>query len=107
VCWWTAYDCLKRGWRIWTWRLRIPHDDREAVRRQWRPFLDRAPQGKDFRERLERVLLPRFQAADQVATHYSHAYRGAYVLAYFLATVAVFVTLLGTLPFVPHDLRRG
>ena len=103
LCWWTAYDCLKRGWRIWTWRVRIPLEDRDAVLKSWKPFLERAPEGGGFRERLESVLLPRYHAADQVATHYSHAYRSAYALAYFLATFAVFVSLFGTLPFIPHD----
>jgi hypothetical protein len=102
-CWWTAYDCLKRGWRIWTWRVRIPLEDRDAVLKSWKPFLERAPEGGGFRERLESVLLPRYHAAGQVATYYSHAYRSAYALAYFLATFAVFVSLFGTLPFIPHD----
>lgn len=101
---WTAYDNLKHGLRFWTWRRRIQLSDLELARRHWRPFLDRAPHGTDYRERLERVLLPRFQAAGQIATYYSHAYRSAYVLAYAMATLAVFVSLFGTLPFLHLEL---
>ncbi|TBW40397.1 hypothetical protein EYW49_04225 [Siculibacillus lacustris] len=102
-CAWVAYDCLRRGWAFWRWRWSgIRFHDLDATRDRWRPFLDRAPRGAGFARRLETVLLPRFHAADQIATRHAHAYRSAYVLAYMLATFAVAVTLFSTLPFVPH-----
>ena len=107
VCRWTAYNALKIGWAFWRWRPTIPLDDINAVRDDWGPFLDRAPDGDGFRERLERILLPRFHAADQIATYYSHAYRSAYVLAYTLSTLAVGVTLVSTLPLLPRDGMAG
>jgi hypothetical protein len=93
-CWWTAYDALKRGRRFWTWRLSIKLDSLEDVAAHWRSFLDCAPDGEGFRARLEAVLLPRYYAADHVATRISHVYRSAYVLSYLFAVISVFVATL-------------
>jgi hypothetical protein len=96
------YDCFKRGWRFWTWRPRIRLIHKQA-RQNWDSFRERAPNGHDFSERLESVLRPRHFAADALATHYGHAYRSVYLLGYVLAMAALTITLIGTLPFVPHE----
>src|SRR5207244_10304403 len=45
----------------------------------------------DLGERIIGILLPRTAWADTLAIHYSHLYRSAYVLAYALAALAVFI----------------
>jgi hypothetical protein len=51
------------------------------------------------------VLLPRFVWADALAVHFSHLYRSAYVLTYFLSAVAVFIALGGV--FVESVEQKG
>ena len=107
TCWWTAYDALKRGWRFWTWRLSIKLDSPDDVAARWRAFLDCAPDGEGFRARIEDVLLPRYYAADHVATRIAHVYRSAYVLTYLFAVLSVFVATLAAvvaLQGVPDEL---
>ncbi len=89
ICPWFPYDALKRGLQRMRWE--IPMDTRAETAASWKPFLDDALDDADFRARLQNVLLPRFHAADHVATYYSHAYRSTYVLAYALAALSVTV----------------
>ena len=49
--------------------------------------------GRELTERLRQILLPRYIWADALAVHYSYLYRTAYILAYLLSAVAVFVGL--------------
>ncbi len=89
ICPWFPYDALKRGLQRMRWE--IPMDTRAETAASWKPFLDDALDDADFRARLQNILLPRFHAADHVATYYSHAYRSTYVLAYALAALSVTV----------------
>ena len=52
-------------------------------------------------ERMLTVLAPRYVWADTLAVHFSHCYRSAYVIAYLLGALAVFIALVGI--FVPQD----
>ncbi len=69
--------------------------------RNWDSFLASAPAAANLRERIGAVLAPRHAWADTLAVHYSHLYRSAYVLCYFLSAVAVFIAL-GTV-FIHDD----
>src|SRR5207249_3455070 len=74
-------------------RLSIAYRSFDERRRDWDAFLQSAPDAKDLRERITGIVLPRFIWADTLAVHYSHLYRSAYVLAYALSAVAVFIAL--------------
>lgn len=71
----------------------------------WDRFLGAAPEVEDLRERLRQVLLPRFVWADALAVYFSHRYRSAYILAYLLSSVAVFIGLVGA--FVENFYIKG
>lgn len=97
-CRWTAYDWLKRGWKFWQWRFPLhaaqPHKDHL----DWSDFIEAAPQGGGHTDRIRTILYPRYAIANNLATHFSHVYRSAYVMIYLLAVVAVAIALIGTLP---------
>jgi len=99
LCIWFAYKWLTQMFRVWTWRPWVSLNDETAVRKDWDSFLQAMPPESDLRDRFERILLPRFTAADALASWYAHAYRSAYVLAYIFAVAAVGLALLG---FVIH-----
>jgi hypothetical protein len=87
----SAYDVLCRlaGGRLPRFAL-IQRSPTERAH-DWSAFLQSAPQVNDLREGLIGILLPRAAWADALAVHYSHLFRSAYVLAYALAALAVFV----------------
>jgi Protein of unknown function (DUF4231) len=62
---------------------------------EWEPFFHAAPLAENLTERLRQILLPRYVWADALAVRYSYLYRTAYILAYLLSAVAVFVGLKG------------
>jgi hypothetical protein len=104
-CHFPAYDFLKRSANLQRPRAVIrarPFQDQCA---DWNPFLDATPEATHLRERLKTMLLPRFVWADSLAVHFSHMYRSAYVLTYFLSAVAVFIALGGV--FVGTVDRKG
>jgi hypothetical protein len=92
---WVCYDNFKVGlFRPWKWRLSHPCPSVEEVRRQWaEEYLATAPEGGGFRERLDQILLPRFAAADALATYYGARYRGVYIMGYLLSAFAVLLAL--------------
>jgi len=65
----------------------------EDVKRAWTPFLAALPEQVGFTKRIREILLPRFAAADTLATIYGHRYRRAYVLAYLFSACAVLAAL--------------
>jgi hypothetical protein len=89
-----AYDGLRRVATRRLPRLFVPHTPFDQRRHDWDAFLQSAPDATDMAERVTNVLLPRFIWADTLAVHFSHLYRSAYVLAYFLSALAVFIALL-------------
>jgi len=99
--WFSAYDALRRvarGLMPRLWLLQPSFDERC---RDWDSFLASAPAAANLREHIGAVLVPRHAWADTLAVHYSHLYRGAYVLCYFLSALAVFIAL-GTV-FIHDD----
>jgi hypothetical protein len=94
-CYFPVYDFLMRISTLQRPRAVIHARSFESRYMDWDEFLDAAPAATDLRDRLRRVLLPRFIWADTLAVHFSHLYRSAYVLAYFLSAVAVFIGLGG------------
>jgi len=50
--------------------------------------------GDGFRDRLQSKLRARWETADNVANHYAHRFRSAYVLNFLLAALAVLLGLL-------------
>ena len=86
---WVAYDWIKSLPHVRRCRFRKKLDGEEDVRAAWKSFLDELPDGEGFKARIESVLLPRFAAADALASYYSHKYRSVYVLAYLLSVFAV------------------
>jgi hypothetical protein len=99
--WFTAYDALRRVARGLMPRLTLPLPSFEQRCRDWDSFLASVPAAANLRERIGAVLAPRHAWADTLAVHYSHLYRSAYVLCYFLSAVAVFIAL-GTV-FIHDD----
>jgi hypothetical protein len=91
----SAYDFL---WRIAQrrWPRPVIHAAAyEARCREWDEFVAATPEAENLRRRLRDILLPRFIWADTLAVHFSHLYRSAYVSAYLLSAVAVFIALGG------------
>jgi len=90
-----AYDILKRWANKQRLRFVIRAIPFARMSKGWDEFLAEAPDTQALRQRIEEVLVPRFVWADALAVHFSHHYRSAYVLAYTLSAVAVFVALFG------------
>jgi len=91
----SAFDFLNRVVNCQWPRPVIHAPPFEARRREWDSFIAAAPDADNLRARLKEVLLPRFIWADTLAVHFSHLYRSAYVMAYLLSAVAVFIALGG------------
>jgi hypothetical protein len=91
------FDMLKRGAGYQRLRATIPLPSFDNRRVEWASFLADAPDAPDLRNRIGQVLLPRFLWADTLAVYFSHHYRSAYVLAYTLSALAVFIALCGLL----------
>src|SRR5262249_34134549 len=68
----------------------------------WNQFFRTAPHVTNLTEHLRQTLLPRFIWADALAVHFSQLYRSAYVLAYSLSAIAVFISLSTILPIDLH-----
>jgi hypothetical protein len=94
-CRFTVYDMLKRFANRQKLRRVIESPNYDKLAGEWTPFLDDAPVVDNLRNRIETVLLPRYVWADALAVYYSHHYRSAYVLAYALSALAVFIALFG------------
>jgi hypothetical protein len=97
-CRWIAYDALRRFPLSWRWRWRIPARDLPEIKKEWEGITAQMPVKGGFRSRIEEILLPRFAAADMLASHFSHVYRSAFVLGYMCAAIAVAIALIGILP---------
>jgi hypothetical protein len=91
----SAYDFLKRVVNCQWPRPVIQAPPFDLRTREWDAFIATAPDADNLRARLREVLLPRFIWADTLAVHFSHLYRSAYVMAYLLSAVAVFIALGG------------
>jgi Protein of unknown function (DUF4231) len=102
-CYSFVYDLLKRIVSLRLPRLVIKSRSLEERRKDWDKFIADAPHTGDpsrgdidrgnLRSKLGPVLLERYAWADALAEHYAHNYRSAYVVAYLLSAVAVFIAL--------------
>ncbi len=97
-CYFPVFDLLKRVANRQPLRFVIRSDPFETLLRGWDKFITDAPDADNLRRRLREVLVPRYVWADALAIYFSHLYRSAYVLAYALSAVAVFIAL-GSLSF--------
>jgi hypothetical protein len=95
VCWVPFYDLLKRWTDGKKLRFAIHAEPLEKRVAEWGQFIADAPPAPPLQELLKDVLVPRYVWADTLAVHFSHLYRSAYVLAYALSALAVFVALCG------------
>ncbi len=103
----SAFDLLKRiACRQWP-RPVIHASAFETRRREWDAFISATPDADNLRRKLRDVLLPRYIWADMLAVHFSHLYRGAYVSAYLLSAIAVFIALGGLFFDGSHDPLRA
>lgn len=93
--WSFVYDVFKRGVEGKPPRLALVSDSAELYRARWAPAPEDDAKAGPLRDRLERVLLPRYAWADALAVAYSHRYRSAYLGCYLLAAVAVAIALRG------------
>jgi hypothetical protein len=94
-CYFPFFDILKRFANGQQLRYVIRAQPFEKLCHDWDKFIASAPDVIDLQERLRQVLLPRYVWADSLAIYFSHHYRSAYVLAYGLSALAVFVALGG------------
>jgi hypothetical protein len=90
-----VYDFLTRLVIFRLPRIAVAARPLDKRRLEWEPFFHAAPLAENLTERLRQILLPRYIWADALAVYYSHCYRTAYILAYLLSAVAVFVGLRG------------
>jgi hypothetical protein len=95
VCRVPFYDLLKRWTDGKKLRFAIHAEPLEKRVAEWDRFISDAPAVAALREQIRDVLVPRYVWADTLAVHFSHLYRSAYVLAYALSALAVFVALCG------------
>ena len=102
-CSFVVYDAIKRVANRQMPRLTIAFKPLQQRLGEWEQFIALTPPTKDLHERIRSVLLPRYLWADTLAVYYSHLYRSAYVVAYLLSALAVFVALIAL--FFEHDLR--
>jgi hypothetical protein len=89
------FDMLKRGANRQRLRYTIALPSFASRRGEWAKYLADAPDTPELRNRIDEVLLPRYLWADALAVYFSHHYRSAYVLAYALSALAVFIALGG------------
>jgi hypothetical protein len=90
---WVAYDWMRTGPKFWLWRITKTLSGIDQIRENWSLFVSALPDGSELNKSINDVLLPRFAAADALATYYGHKYRSAYVLAYTLSIIAVAAAL--------------
>jgi hypothetical protein len=95
VCWVPFYDLLKRWTNGQKGRFVIRAEPYEKQAAEWDKFIADTPPAATLREQIKDVLVPRYVWADTLAVHFSHLYRSAYVLAYLLSALAVFIALCG------------
>jgi hypothetical protein len=95
VCRVLFYDLLKRWINKQKLRFVIRAAPYEECAAEWDKFIADAPPAANLRGLLKDVLVPRYVWADTLAVHFSHVYRSAYVLAYSLSALAVFIALCG------------
>jgi hypothetical protein len=94
-CYFTVYDFLSRVASLRRPRAVIRLRPVVEQSSDWNTFFHSAPSANNLADRIRQVLLPRFVWADTLAVYFSHHYRSAYVLAYLLSAVAVFISLCG------------
>jgi len=118
-CRFPVYDLLNRFANRRKLRLVIAAEPFAKRRQEWDKFIAETPEESPFpppadadttktaalRDRIKDVLVPRFVWADSLAIHFSHYYRSAYVLAYLLSALAVFIGLGGI--FVHSHILKG
>ena len=94
--WWSAYTLMRYVLIGRPFRPRVDYAVDPATENAWRQFNLRAKKigGDEFASRLQNRLEARWRRADNVALHYSHVYRSAYILNYVLASIAVIAGLL-------------
>jgi hypothetical protein len=100
-CFFATYDALRRLAHGNLPRLTISYPTIDQRAHDWDEFIKLAPDVKNLSQRVTDVLLPRYIWADTLAVHFSHLYRSAYVFAYLLSALAVFIAL-GTV-FIHDD----
>jgi len=96
----SVYDAFKRCVERRKPRL-VFTAEAEPHRAGWAPILRDDPAAGSLRDRLEKVLLPRYEWADALAVAYSHRYRSAYFACYLLAALAVTIAASGI--FLHHE----
>lgn len=96
-------DVMVRGYPGWP-KLKVAKCE-DAASSEWRPGWDTKPElPTSLRDHVDKVLLPPFAWADQLATYYSDRTRGLIVLNYLLAAAAVFFALAAyALGWTEHD----
>jgi hypothetical protein len=98
---WTTYDRFKRWAEGRPRRAPTLADPIEYEKASWAKFIGDAPPAGKLGDRLLEILMPRYAWADALAVDLSHRFRSAYIKAYLMAALAVFIALIG---FFGHDL---
>lgn len=93
---WSAYTLMRYVLIGRPFKPRVDYTVDPATENAWRQFNLRTKKigGDEFASRLQNHLEARWRRADNVALHYSHVYRSAYILNYALASIAVIAGLL-------------
>lgn len=94
--WWSTYTLMRYVLIGRPFRPRVDYAVDQATKNAWSRFNICAKDigGGEFASRLHNSLEARWRRADNVALHYSHVYRSAYILNYVLASIAVIAGLL-------------
>ncbi len=93
---WSAYTLMRYVLIRRPFRPRVDYAVDQSTESAWSQFNRRAKDigGDEFASRLQNQLEARWRRADNVALHYSHVYRSAYIVNYVLASIAVIAGLL-------------
>lgn len=92
---WCAYDAMRCFFIGRKFKTKVEYAIDSETEKSWDRFGRCAEKigGDEFASDLKRNLESKWRRADNIALHYSHVYRSAYIINYVLASVAIVVGL--------------
>ncbi len=93
-------DAVSRFVHVWTLGGNRPPRSLSEIGKEWGSLLAQLPESGELKGRLEHLVLPRFAAAEALADQYTRFYRGAHILFYLFALMAILIALVAMSPIV-------